>query len=63
MQKADETKQKKVKGKTLDGTELPKPSIFYSDKFKLGIASIFVSAFIFFIISTISDLFSDSNSI
>ena len=63
MQKADETKQKKVKGKILDGTVLPTPSIFYSDRFKLGIASFIAALFIFFISSTISDLFSESNSI
>ena len=63
MQKTDDTKQKKVKGKTLDGTVLPTPSIFYSDRFKLGVASLIAALFIFFISSTISDLFSETNSI
>ena len=63
MQKADQTKQKKGKGKTLDGTVLPEPSIFYSDKFKLGVASLIAALFIFFITTTISDLYSESNSI
>jgi len=61
MQKADETKQRK--GKTLDGTELPKPSIYYTEKFRIGIASIITAIFIFFISNTISDLYSVSNSI
>ena len=63
MQRADQTKQKKGKGKTLDGTVLPEPSIFYSDKFKLGVASLIAALFIFFITTTISDLYSESNSI
>jgi len=36
MQRANTKKRGEVK--TLDGTELPKPSIFYSDRSKLGIA-------------------------
>ncbi|MCZ6584173.1 MAG: type II secretion system F family protein [Thaumarchaeota archaeon] len=63
MQKADETKQKKVKGKTLDGTVLPEPSIFYSDKFKIGVASIIAALFIYFITTAISDLYSETDSI
>ena len=63
MQKTDDTKQKKVKGKTLDGTVLPTPSIFYSDRFKLGVASLIAALFIFFISSTISDMYSESNNI
>jgi len=61
MQKADTKKQRK--GKTLDESELPKPSIFYSDRFKLGVASLIACLFIFFITNTISDLYSESNSI
>jgi len=59
MQKADETKQRK--GKSIE--DLPKPSIFYSDRFKLGIASLIAAVFIFFISNTISDLFSEHDSI
>ncbi len=61
MQRANTKKRGKVK--TLDGTELPKPSIFYSDRFKIGIASLIAAIFIFFISNTISDLYSESNSI
>jgi len=61
MQKVNRTKQKK--GESIDGIELPKPSIYYSDKFKVGIASVIVAIFIFFISSTISDLYSESNSV
>jgi len=61
MQKSEATKSNK-KNSWNDG-ELPKPSIYYSDKFKIGIASLIAGVFIFLVSSTISDIYSETNSI
>ncbi len=61
MQKSEPTKSNK-KYSLKDG-ELPKPSIYYSDKFKIGIASMIAAIFIFFVSSTISDMYSESTNI
>jgi len=61
MQKADATKQ--GKGKSIDSAEIPKPSIYYSEKFKIGIASLIAGFFIFLVSSTISDVYSEHTSI
>jgi len=61
MQKSEATKSNKKY--SLKGGELPKPSIYYSDKFKIGIASMIAAIFIFFVSSTISDMYSESNNI
>jgi len=61
MQKSEATKSNKKY--SLKGEELPKPSIYYSDKFKVGIASMIAAIFIFFVSSTISDMYSESNNI
>ena len=61
MQKSEATKSNK-KNSWKDG-ELPKPSIYYSDKFKIGIASLIAAIFIFFVSSTISDMYSESTNI
>jgi len=61
MQKADATKQ--GKGKLIDSAEIPKPSIYYSEKFKIGIASLIAGFFIFLVSSTISDIYSEHTSI
>lgn len=50
-------------GKTSNGDELPKPSIFYTEKFKIGIASLIAAIFIFFVSITISEIFSEHNTI
>jgi len=49
--------------KTSTGDELPKPSIFYTEKFKIGIASLIAAIFIFFVSITISEIFSEHNTI
>ena len=61
MQKSEATKSNKKN--SLKNGELPKPSIYYSDKFKIGIASLIAAVFIFFVSNTISDLYSETNSI
>jgi len=61
MQKSEATKSNK-KNSWKDG-ELPKPSIYYSDKFKIGIASLIAAIFIFLVSSSISDIYSETNSI
>jgi len=61
MQKSEPTKSNKKY--SLKDRELPKPSIYYSDKFKIGIASLIAAIFIFFVSSTISDMYSESNNI
>ena len=61
MQKSEATKSNKINS-WKDG-ELPKPSIYYSDKFKIGIASLIAGVFIFLVSSTISDIYSESNNI
>ena len=61
MQKSEATKSNKKN--SLKNGELPKPSIYYSDKFKIGIASLIAAIFIFFVSNTISDLYSETNSI
>jgi len=50
-------------GKTSNGDELPKPSIFYTEKFKIGIASLIAAIFIFFVSIMISEVFSEHNTI
>jgi len=60
MQKSKETKSKAAKP---DDGPLPKPSIYYSDKFKIGIASLIAGIFIIFLSWTISDIFSEHSSI
>jgi len=61
MQKSEATKSNKKN--SWKDEELPKPSIYYSDKFKIGIASLIAAIFIFFVSSTISDMYSESNNI
>ena len=61
MQKSEATKSNKKN--SLKNGELPKPSIYYSDKFRIGIASLIAAVFIFFVSNTISDLYSETNSI
>ncbi|MFQ5573392.1 MAG: type II secretion system F family protein [Nitrosopumilaceae archaeon] len=67
MQKSKETKSKsketKSKYKKLDNGSLPKPSIYYTEKFKLGLASLIAAIFILFVSWTISDMSSEHNSI
>ena len=61
MQKSEATKSNKKN--SLKNGELPKPSIYYSDKFRIGIASLIAAVFIFFVSNTISDLYSETNNI
>jgi flagellar protein FlaJ len=61
MQKSKEKKSKM--DKKLEDGSLPKPSIYYSDRFKLGIASLIAAIFIFAVSWVISDMSSESNSI
>ncbi|KKL64058.1 hypothetical protein LCGC14_2168840 [marine sediment metagenome] len=61
MQKSEATKSNKKN--SWKDEELPKPSIYYSDKFKIGVASLIAAIFIFFVSSTISDMYSESNNI
>ncbi len=61
MQKSEATKSNKKN--SLKNGELPKPSIYYSDKFRIGIASLIAAFFIFFVSNTISDLYSETNNI
>jgi len=61
MQKSEATKSNKKN--SWKDEELPKPSIYYSDKFRIGIASLIAAIFIFFVSSTISDMYSESNNI
>ncbi|HEU04667.1 MAG TPA: type II secretion system F family protein [Nitrosopumilus sp.] len=61
MQKSEATKSNKKN--SWNDEELPKPSIYYSDKFKIGVASLIAAIFIFFVSSTISDMYSESNNI
>jgi len=60
MQKS---KEKKSPAKKPDDGSLPKASIYYSDKFKIGVASVIAGIFIFIVSWTISDLSSEHNSI
>lgn len=60
MQKS---KEKKSKTEKPDDGSLPKPSIYYTERFKIGIASLIAAIFIFFVSWTISDLSSEHNSI
>ena len=61
MQKSEATKSNKKY--SLKDEEMPKPSIYYSYKFKIGVASLIAAIFIFFVSSTISDMYSESNNI
>ena len=61
MLRSKSTKSKK--GKTRDDDKLPKPSIYYTEKFKIGIASLIAAIFIFFVSIIISETFSEHNSI
>lgn len=63
MQRSDETKNKKRKKISTESNELPKPSIFYTERFKIGIASLIAAIFIFFVSITISDIYSEHTSI
>ena len=56
-------KPEKQKVKKIGDTELPKPSIFYTERFKIGIASLIAAIFIFIVSWTISDMSSEHNSI
>ena len=62
MQRSDETKNEKRK-QQIESTELPKPSIFYTERFKIGLASLIAAIFIFFVSITISDIYSEHTSI
>ena len=62
MQRSDETKNEKRKPQ-VESTELPKPSIFYTERFKIGLASLIAAIFIFFVSITISDIYSEHTSI
>ena len=59
MQKS---KARKPKTKKQDDV-VPKPSIYYTEKFKIGIASMIAALFIFFVSLTISNTYSEHTSI
>ncbi|MFB5610936.1 MAG: type II secretion system F family protein [Nitrosopumilaceae archaeon] len=57
------SKEAKSKVGPHDDGELPKASIYYSEKFKIGIASVIAGIFILIVSWTISDMASEHNSI
>lgn len=61
MQRSKSSKSSSRKNSSDD--KIPKPSIYYTEKFKLGIASLIAAIFIFFVSSLISDSFSEHTSI
>lgn len=61
MQRSDEAKKKRIGQPEND--DLPKPSIYYTERFKIGIASLIAAIFIFFVSFTISDIYSEHSTI
>lgn len=57
------SKPTKSSYKKISDDELPKPSIFYTEKFKIGVASLIAALFIFFVSTIISESFSEHTSI